>query len=311
MKNFKQQLDQELGPKRFDAAMQARITKHITETKPAPRKDLRYVFSMIGATALLALLILMTLNISYEAPLANASFDDPLKDFYMNSGGETEKFKATTSIFDFETEHIRGQADTKRIEQLMDDAQPSSTDRNLQDYEHIDLIVRYENGDTRPIQLYDDLEGRYWLYDVSTKQVYEGMYKEDKYEYGLIWELQETSQKEILFTFLTFIALAYIVHFVSKKIMFRLGIPYIKKRYLFKKQRYISITLSVIVLIVLVITDTMNPLYFFCAVLIDLFTSSYYEYRYAREDRQYIADTITTIFMIIAFFIVLYVKSYF
>lgn len=311
MKNFKMQLDQEIGPKRFDAAMQARITRHIAKAKPTARKDLRYVLSMVGAAILLAVLLMMTFTASYHAPLATAAFDDPLKDVYINTE-ETEHFEATTSLFDFETKHVRNQTDVQQVEKLINDAHQTSVSVDIQQYGHVDFIVRYKNGDTRAIQFYDDLEGRYWLYDLSTENVYEGTYNSDDYQdSALLFDVWKIGQSPIWLTLMIIVALGFVVHVISKKMTTRLGIPYIEGRYLFKRQRYLSAIVTALTFIIIIWTDSNNLLFFFCAVLIPFFINSYYEYRYAREDRQYISDTITTVLMIIAFLIVIYVQSYF
>lgn len=310
MENFKQQLDDELGAKRFDAAMQARVTTYIEQAPTPPRKDLRYIFTMIGAIALVALFLLVSLNPSYTQPQVSATINDPIKSFYANIAEDNGEFKVVTSDFDLNTSHIRNAKKIAELQMLLTDV---TAVKNIPKsaYHDVNLIVAYDNGDRRALQFYSDDTMHYWVYDIATKTTYKGAYED---EYKSIYDIVTINSSAFFIFLLCMWAIGWLLPRVTKRIYKRLGVEKRPLKYVSERHRIVSIGSFIFAFIGYAAAFFIAPhsyLYILALIYIPFIVDFYYEYRYGRAYRQYIESAFKIVLISVVLIGFIYGKTYF
>lgn len=314
MENFKQRLDHELGEKRFDAAMQARVTAYIEKMKPeaAPRRDLRYVLAMIGAAALVVLLLIMSLSPSHMQPQTTAAIDDPVKSIYANLAEENSDFSVVPSDFDIDTTHIRN---AKKIADLQTLLNATNEVKAVpkRAYHDVDLIVEYAHDDMRAFEFYSDDTGTYWFYDIDTKKAHKGQYGDG--DYTSIYDIT-TNNTSLFFVFILMVwFISWLVPRVMKRIYAQLNVEERTFKYVSNRHRYaniISIAIAVVgfILIVFVVQQS-QFIYMLAFIYLPFIVDFYYEYRYGRMYRKYIENVLRVVIISIVYFGFLYGQTYF
>jgi hypothetical protein len=312
MENFKQRLDHELGEQRFDAAMQARVTAYIEQARPeaTPRKDLRYVFTMVGAAALVLLLLIMSLTPSHIQPQTTAAIDDPVKSIYANLAEENSDFSVVTSDFDINTTHIRNAKKIADLQALLN-ATNEVKAVPKRAYHDVDLIVEYTHDKMRAFEFYSDDTGTYWFYDIDTKKAYEGQYGDDDTS---IYDITMKNMSVFFIALLLIWGINWLVPRVMKRIYRRLGVEERPTKYVSNRHRYANIIgmaiMFITAIVIIFVVEQYQYVYILAFIYIPLMVDFYYEYRYGQMYRKYIESVLRVVIFSIVYFLFLYGQTY-
>lgn len=299
MKNFKQQLDREMGPveKRFTPAMQERIMQKINE--PTPKKMAwPYVMTMVATTIMMLLLsVLIMFPAKQPASTATSPLAAPIKSFHINSEPE-EDFFVSTSLFSLGTPIVLNKEKIAMMQMLLSHAQKTD-DKIDEETLYADITVAYDTGKERSLRLYSEDDAHYLLYDVHTHETFAGVSPKSLDEF-----IDTHMPFEYIFILL---GLFFLLLFVANRIVSkRFGIVKRKEKSVSKKQNRVFLTLSLCMSFYTTLSIEKNIFVYLIAYGIFLAIDFYFEYRYAHEERQYILSISSSIMMCL-FFVTFYI----
>ncbi|GEM_PF-4272898 len=299
MKNFKQQLDHEMGPveKRFTPAMQERIMQKINE--PTPKKMAwPYVMTMVATTIMMLLLsVLIMFPATQPASTATSPLAAPIKSFHINSEPE-EDFFVSTSLFSLGTPIVLNKEKIAMMQMLLSHAQKTD-DKIDEETLYADITVAYDTGKERSLRLYSQDDAHYLLYDVHTHETFAGVSPKSLDEF-----IDTHMPFEYIFILL---GLFFLLLFVANRIVSkRFGIVKRKEKSVSKKQNRVFLTLSLCMTFYTTLSIEKNIFVYLIAYGIFLAIDFYFEYRYAHEERQYILSISSSIMMCL-FFVTFYI----
>lgn len=299
MKNFKQQLDHEMGPveKRFTPAMQERIMQKINE--PTPKKMAwPYVMTMVATTIMMLLLsVLIMFPATQPASTATSPLAAPIKSFHINSEPE-EDFFVSTSLFSLGTPIVLNKEKIAMMQMLLSHAQKTD-DKIDEETLYADITVAYDTGKERSLRLYSEDDAHYLLYDVHTHETFAGVSPKSLDEF-----IDTHMPFEYIFILL---GLFFLLLFVANRIVSkRFGIVKRKEKSVSKKQNRVFLTLSLCMSFYTTLSIEKNIFVYLIAYGIFLAIDFYFEYRYAHEERQYILSISSSIMMCL-FFVTFYI----
>ncbi|MGN5455652.1 MAG: hypothetical protein ACI4XN_06650 [Candidatus Kurthia intestinigallinarum] len=299
MKNFKQQLDREMGPveKRFTPAMQERIMQKINE--PTPKKMAwPYVMTMVATTIMMLLLsVLIMFPATQPASTATSPLAAPIKSFHINSEPE-EDFFVSTSLFSLGTPIVLNKEKIAMMQMLLSHAQKTD-DKIDEETLYADITVAYDTGKERSLRLYSEDDAHYLLYDVHTHETFAGVSPKSLDEF-----IDTHMPFEYIFILL---GLFFLLLFVANRIVSkRFGIVKRKEKSVSKKQNRVFLTLSLCMTFYTTLSIEKNIFVYLIAYGIFLAIDFYFEYRYAHEERQYILSISSSIMMCL-FFVTFYI----
>lgn len=299
MKNFKQQLDHEMGPveKRFTPAMQERIMQKINE--PTPKKMAwPYVMTMVATTIMMLLLsVLIMFPATQPASTATSPLAAPVKSFHINSEPE-EDFFVSTSLFSLGTPIVLNKEKIAMMQMLLSHAQKTD-DKIDEETLYADITVAYDTGKERSLRLYSEDDAHYLLYDVHTHETFVGVSPKSLDEF-----IDTHMPFEYIFILL---GLFFLLLFVANRIVSkRFGIVKRKEKSVSKKQNRVFLTLSLCMSFYTTLSIEKNIFVYLIAYGIFLAIDFYFEYRYAHEERQYILSISSSIMMCL-FFVTFYI----
>lgn len=294
MNNFKQQLDREMGlDRRFQPAMEQRIMQHITEPQTT-KIAWPVIFTSIAATALTILFSLLLMFPETKQSTATPPLASPIESMHVNANPD-EKFYVSTSPFSLGTPLVLNDDKLKYMQILLSNAKPADTSIGDEyiDFPYADVIVKYDTGKERALRIYAFDEQHYALYDVTTHETFKGTLP--KNTHNLAQMIPSFSWTFVVKIIGILIIAELLLTFVTRKIF---AVPKRKERSVASKQRIIIFLISFSTMFYLGFSASQNALVLLVAISLSTLVNTYFEYRYAPEDRQYIEEIVSTIVVV-------------
>jgi len=291
MNNFKKQVDREIGlEKRFHTAMEQRIMQHIAESQTT-KTAWPVIFTSIAATALTILFSLLLMFPETQPSTATPPLASPIKSMHVNANPD-EQFYVSTSPFSLGTPLVLNDDKLKHMQTLLSNAQPTDTSISdeYMDFPYADVIVEYDTGKERSLRIYALDEQHYALYDVTTHETFKGKLPKNTHN---LEQMMPAFSWTVVVTIISILMITeLLLTFVTRKIF---AVPKRKERYVASKHRIIIFFISFSTMFYLVFSVSKNALVLLVAISFSTLTNIYFEYRYAREDRQYIEEIVSII----------------